>query len=311
VNRTLAYNVAGLCVALFAPLASHAQSFRAYLASYGSDTNPCTVSAPCRLLPAALTAMASGGEVWMLDSANYNSGTVNIGKSVSILAVPGQVGSVVAFGGGPAINIATAGVTVALRNLAIPNNVTFPGTYGIVMTSGTLLSIEDCLFANLPNAGIYVHDTDSAVTVKNTVFRNLGDYAVRAENGPQVTIANSQILHTSGVLAAGTAAFNTTYVTVSDSTIANSIQGVMAFTSIANAVARATLTRSTVANTAYALDAETTGAGTATIYAANNTIVGGRGWYIVGGGASVISYGDNHFADTSNAAGTMVPTPTQ
>jgi hypothetical protein len=303
--------VPALCAALLTSLAAQAQSFRAYLASYGSDTNPCTVSAPCRLLPAALNMVASGGEVWMLDSANFNSGTVNIAKSVSILAVPGQVGSVVAFGGGPAIDIATAGVTVALRNIAIPDNVTFPGTYGVVMTSGTLLSVEDCLFANLPNAGIYVHDTDSMVTVKNTVFRNLGDYAVRAENGPQVTVANSQILRTSGVLSAGSAAFNTTYVTVSDSTIADSIQGVMASTSAANAVARITLTRSTVTNTAYALDAETTGAGTATVYAASNTIVGGRGWFIVNGGASVVSYGDNHFADTSNAAGTLVPNATQ
>jgi hypothetical protein len=32
----------------------------------------------------------------MLDSANYNVGQVNITKSVTILAVPGVVGSVVA-----------------------------------------------------------------------------------------------------------------------------------------------------------------------------------------------------------------------
>jgi hypothetical protein len=177
--------------ALLAPVTAGAQSFRAYLASYGNDANPCTVAAPCRLLPAALNAVANGGEVWMLDSENYNSGTVTIANSVSILAVPGQVGSVVAFAGGPEVAIATSGVTVALRNLVIPNNVANPGTYGVVMTAGTLLSVEDCLFANLPNAAIYVHDTNSMVAAKNSVFRNLGDYAVRAENGPEVTVANS------------------------------------------------------------------------------------------------------------------------
>src|SRR4051812_8876772 len=81
------------------PLAAHAQLFRAYIASFGADTNPCTVAAPCRLLPAAIAAVKDGGEIWLLDSANFNSGAVTINKNVSIQAVPGQVGSVVAFGG--------------------------------------------------------------------------------------------------------------------------------------------------------------------------------------------------------------------
>jgi hypothetical protein len=57
---------------------------------------------------------ADGGEIWMLDSANYNTGPVAITKSVTILAVPGALGSVLATGGN-AIDIATAGVKVALR----------------------------------------------------------------------------------------------------------------------------------------------------------------------------------------------------
>src|SRR4051812_32420834 len=89
--------------------AAHAQSFRAYVSSAGNDANPCTVIAPCRLLPAALNAVANGGEIWMLDSANYNSGTVNITKSVSIMAVPGAVGSIVAVAGGAAITVQTPG----------------------------------------------------------------------------------------------------------------------------------------------------------------------------------------------------------
>jgi hypothetical protein len=34
---------------------AHGQLFRTYLASDGSDANPCTLQLPCRLLPAALT----------------------------------------------------------------------------------------------------------------------------------------------------------------------------------------------------------------------------------------------------------------
>jgi len=88
--------VVALASLLLLSPAAHAQIFRAYVASYGNDANPCTVNAPCRLVPAALNAVASGGEIWMLDSANFNTATVDINKSVSVLAIPGQVGSIVA-----------------------------------------------------------------------------------------------------------------------------------------------------------------------------------------------------------------------
>ena len=102
-----------------ASTAAQAQGmFRAYLASYGNDANPCTVTAPCRLLPAALNAVANRGQIWILDSANFNQGTVNITKFVSIQAVPGQIASIVAVNGAPAILISNF-AEVVLRNMAI------------------------------------------------------------------------------------------------------------------------------------------------------------------------------------------------
>src|SRR3954466_3122286 len=127
-----------LVAALLMSGAAHAQLFRAYLASYGNDANPCTVGSPCRLIPAALAAVASGGEIWMLDSANYNSATVDINKSVSILAIPGEAGSIVALGGASAMSMATAGSKVALRNVVITNNAVSPGSHGITITNGSL-----------------------------------------------------------------------------------------------------------------------------------------------------------------------------
>jgi hypothetical protein len=67
--------------------------------------NNCSLSTPCRLLPRAAQTDING-EIWMLDSANYNTGTVVINKSVTILAIPGAVGSVVAQGGGDAFSVA-------------------------------------------------------------------------------------------------------------------------------------------------------------------------------------------------------------
>lgn len=54
--------LAALAFVLAVP-AANAQLFRAYLAVEGSDANPCTLPAPCHLLPAALNAVASGGEI--------------------------------------------------------------------------------------------------------------------------------------------------------------------------------------------------------------------------------------------------------
>src|SRR4051812_33830003 len=87
--------VAALAV-LATPSASAEQMFRAFLSLKGNDANRCDLPQPCRLLPAALAAVRPGGEIWILDSANFNLFAVNIDKSVTILAVPGALGSVVA-----------------------------------------------------------------------------------------------------------------------------------------------------------------------------------------------------------------------
>jgi hypothetical protein len=123
-------------------LPAQAQIFRAYLTLDGSDSNPCTLSLPCRLLPAALTAVADGGEIWMLDSANYNTGPVTVSKSVTLLAVPGALGSVVALGG-DALVISTTGA-VTLRNL---NILPFPANTnrkGVNKNGAGSLTIQDC-----------------------------------------------------------------------------------------------------------------------------------------------------------------------
>ncbi len=104
--------------------------------------NPCSLVAPCRLLPAALAAVADGGEVWILDSANYNTGPVFVTKSVTILAVPGALGSVVSIYSGNAINIATPGVKVRLRNLMIGSYFGPSQGSGVYMTAGNALTIR-------------------------------------------------------------------------------------------------------------------------------------------------------------------------
>jgi hypothetical protein len=150
--------------------AAHAVGlFRAYVASTGSDRNPCTLPSPCRLLPAAINATMDGGEVWMLDSANYNTGTVAITKSVSVLAVPGAVGSLVGNGCN-AIEIVTPGVTVNLRNLVL-RAIVLNSDYAIrIGAANVALTVQDSQITGFSEGIIVEVFGGCKVTAVRTTF---------------------------------------------------------------------------------------------------------------------------------------------
>jgi hypothetical protein len=305
IRRTVLRSAFALAATLLLSATAQAQLFRAYLASDGNDANACTLVAPCRLLPAALAAVASGGEIWMLDSANYNTATVTIGKSVSILAIPGAVGSVVALGG-PAISITAPSLTIALRNLVI---VPFPAsgaTYGVNMTGASTLTIEGSLIANLPNEAVHVIGAGK-VEIANTIIRNNGGFAVWLENGASADIAGTKMLNNAGggVLAYSTTATNTT-ATVSDTIISAGGPGVDSGTDAAGGATRIFVTRCTIQNTTTALRTQTAGAGTALVAVSSSMITNNiYGWYQEGAGSVVRTLGNNHLTDNSGSIGSL------
>jgi hypothetical protein len=147
-------------------------SFRTYLTSTGLDTDPCTLQQPCRLLPAALAAVDPGGEIWILDSANFNTGTVTVNKSVTILAIPGAVGSVVA-NSGDAMTINGASIRVTLRNLVFVNLVG-SNNNGVSFTQGSSLTIRDSSFTGLGSAGVYIGSIGMKGQIINSTFDRNG-----------------------------------------------------------------------------------------------------------------------------------------
>ena len=54
---------ASACALLNLP-AQAAQRDRVFVASYGSDSNPCTFGSPCKTFQNALSAVAAGGEIF-------------------------------------------------------------------------------------------------------------------------------------------------------------------------------------------------------------------------------------------------------
>jgi hypothetical protein len=302
VRTTLAFiAAAGLCSAV------NAELFRAYVSGSGNDANPCTLQQPCRLLPAALNAVAPGGEIWMTDSANYNTATVEVTKSVSILAVPGVVGSIVAQNGGPAVSITTADLEVALRNVVLgPVAGAAAGTAGIYMTSDSTLTLENSLVADLPQDGVYVNGLGT-VRIVDTTLRNMGQLAVHLMNGATVDISGSQMLDNGwgGVRATGTS--GTTLASVSDSVISGGNFGVRAVAST-GATARVTVTRSTITRTDAAVLCYP--GGTNTVFLGNTLIA-----YNISAFSEdctgIYTSGNNQFNNNGTPTGTLTALPLQ
>jgi hypothetical protein len=242
---------------LLLSVAAQAQSFRAYLSVSGSDANPCTVAAPCRLLPAALNAVASGGEIWILDSANFNPGTVTITKSVSILAIPGAVGSFVAVGGTPALAITN--VDVKLRNVVVVSNASSPGSDGIHITGGSL----DITAAVIAVPGTGISATDAVVRVQDALLRDSVN-GIEGFGSSFLEVTTSHFRNLSGVGVYGhsdTASANAR-MAVMDSSFFNVITGISAVSENATAIMKAGVSRCTFAVGVYGFVVQnTTGTG--------------------------------------------------
>lgn len=235
-------------ISLFTAGGANAQLFRAYLSTSGNDANPCTLPQPCRLLPAALAAVANGGDIWMLDSANYNAAPVIVTKSVVILAVPGVVGSVVASGG-DAIDIAASNVQVTLRNLVLRNF--SAGGHAINFSQGARLLVEECEIYGMPLDGIHVTAPGSGVTIKNTTIHSNQGTGIFLAGNAAVDGVNASIEHVTlfqnaggGIDLAGSAR-----ATVAWSLIQNAPTGIAASESLAGLGVRLQIHDSVIRNT--------------------------------------------------------------
>jgi hypothetical protein len=282
--------LAVLAVLISVPV--HAQVFRAYLSLNGNDANPCTLQQPCRLLPAALAAVMNGGEIWMLDSANYNTGPVSVTQSVTILAVPGVVGSVVATSGANAMEI--SGGSVVLRNLVF---VPLPGAAandGVLVTGNTALLVDHCLFSNLPGNGIEVTSAAN-LRVIDSVFHGNGA-GVRAQGGPTGSTSTIDIAGSSfdGQGGQGLALFTISACTVKgalrDSRIVQNALGVDIITSSGSTVTLSVTNTLVSDNGSIGLRAFNPGA---KLYVTGSTISGNGNGIVAAGGGVVESAGNN------------------
>jgi hypothetical protein len=288
--NTLLSRIGFAMLALLLPLAGHAQLFRTYVASFGNDANPCTVAAPCRLLPAAIAAALPGGEVWILDSANFNSGTVNVTKNISILAIPGEVGSIVSGGGAAAISLAT-NTKLKLRNVAILNNVNNPGTDGIVAAAGSRLTIEH---SEIGVVGTGVDVTNATAYIGHTAVHG-STIGVAAHGGAKVDVAHDKFVNNSqyAVYSDGSLGGQNTRVFVSDSTFFNNNAALAAVATAGDAGARLTAVRCAITRGMYGTYGQLASAGNVVITVGYSMLAGLNIAFHNVGGVAMETEGNN------------------
>lgn len=296
-------------VITFAAFASNAQIFRAYLAPTGNDLNPCTLPAPCRLLPAALNAVADGGEVWMLEPANYNSGLVTITKSVRIRAMPGVVASLVSTGNQNAVSIA-APVAVSFRGISFGTLSNGQALYGIsTAAAGVVLTVSECEFSGLVR-GLEIGNPGTVATVVDSRFHNNGLGVIVFDQG-SATISRSTFVGGSTAITGFSLTPGAIVVAVADSLIAASSSSAIS-ASAPEGVVRISVAGTTIAKSGTGLRASATSAvgASATISVSGSTIVNSdAGWSIssvAGAIASITSRGNNHFNNNGASTGSLI-----
>src|SRR5581483_2916438 len=135
---------------------------RSFDSAQGSDTNSCSLAAPCRTLQVAVNNTNAGGEVVVLNSAGY--GIVTINKEITISSTGAQA-SITAGSGQTAITInAGAGDHVRLVGLTLFG--AGVGSNGIAIQSAQDVGIDIVPnAANGAGAGIvsvYLNRVDAA-----------------------------------------------------------------------------------------------------------------------------------------------------
>jgi hypothetical protein len=162
-----------LACALCAAPAQAAQRDRVFVASYGSDSNPCTFGSPCKTFGIALNAVAAGGEITAIDSAGF--GPVDIEKAVTITSPNGVEAGIAAAAGGTAITVAAGpNDTVVLSGLTLEGAAS--AQTGIGFLGGAKLEVVNCTIRNYTSTGMFVQSSAPAtVLVSNTVISDISE----------------------------------------------------------------------------------------------------------------------------------------
>ena len=289
------YLVAALCT-IVVPPAQAGQ--RAFVASYGSDTNSCGPVTPCRTFAKAVTVVDPNGEVVVLDSAGY--GAVTLTQSISLTAAPGVYAGISVFENDVSgVTINTPGVNVVLRGLAINGQ---GGFNGIFMGSGKL-SIENCVISNLA-VGINAGSGAVMRIIKTLVRDNLTGIHLQGEgDGVTADISRSKLLGNNR----GISLRNISTAAISDTIVTGGDVGIDVWSGFGPAAGtlHASVIRSTISNhTASGIIASAI-SGTTSVTLRVSMVTRNTNGFEQSGTATLNSLGNNTITDNGSNTGPL------
>jgi hypothetical protein len=276
---------------------------RAFVSVAGNDSNSCVNAAsPCRHFQQAYNKMPNGGEIDVLDPANYGSLTVThtlgiVGRGWATLSpVAGQAAITINASSSDAITISG----VQLDGAGISN------TNGIVFNSGGSLTVTDCVARNFSNNGanatgngILIQPTTGSVNfvITNTTVSNNALYGIvyQPASGAPSTIgvidhvtANANtwgIVFYTGLMTTNSGA---TIVNVSNSLATGNVQGVHAEVGANTSVFKASIDNVTAFGNSEGIVASSN-----TLVVIGRSTITGNGTGVFWSPNTLISYGNN------------------
>jgi hypothetical protein len=282
---------------------AQAQRDRVFVASYGSDSNPCTYGSPCKTFQNAVDVVAAGGEVTAIDSAGF--GPLTITKAVTITSPAGVEAGIVPNSGFDAVYIDTSG-DVALRGLTIEGNDN--GVDGIGLSNASSLAIVNCSIRHFTHDGIYLQPTgELALSILNTIASNNGndgiDLSPSGGSGEIIGVidhstATSNTVDGMNVYGANAGGLVAEITIVNSVSANNGRDGVVAYTTAGN-TATTVMVRDTTAS--YNAASGFLANGTAEMILAHSEATGNSYGIYINTDASGHSFGDNHvYGNLSN-----------
>jgi hypothetical protein len=282
----------------FPPATARAQeAMRTHVSGLGTDGNPCTAQAPCRSFQAALAQTRAGGQIYVLNSADY--GPVTINKAVTITSEGAIAGVLATTGNAITIN-AGANDVINLRGLDVDGGGS--GGVGIQFNTGASLSIQKSNVRGF-NSGINFAPTGSSTFFASDVFvsnnSSSGIMVAAAGSNPVISAVHRVTAsgNGAGILLSGMAA----KVAITDTIANNNNYGI-------GAIAASVMVRNTTL-IGNAIGISSQDGAVVSVTQATLT-ANGTGWQYTNGG-QLQSYGNNNVIGNSTNGTTTSSIPMQ
>jgi hypothetical protein len=287
-------------------------------ASSGSDSNPCTRASPCLTFAAALAQTEAGGEIDVLDPGDF--GPVTITKSVSIYGdAPGVAGLIPSPGTSGIVISAGSSDVINLHGLVF-DGVNGSGTSGVVFTSGARLSVNQCVLQGFATSGMTLSPgvggaNTTLITVQNTtILNNATGILIQPTGGiaANVRLRRLHIDHNTGdgLRVDGTGGSGAINVAITDSSANfNAGNGIDAVSGPGNATVDV-MRVVAASNGSAGIQSNQTSGGIASVTVGSSLLRKNAIGIQATGGASLLSYGNNHVTgNASNGSFTGGATP--